>query len=46
MKKELKNCVNFDPSIHEFWLYDVKFNWKDYNGTQYSCYLKNTYFVK
>ena len=42
-KKDIKNCVNFDPSIDEFWLYDFKFNWKDYNGTQHSCYLKNTY---
>ena len=29
MKKNLKNYVNFDPSIDEFWLYDFKFNWKD-----------------
>ena len=26
MKKELKKCVNFHPSINEFWLYDFKFN--------------------
>ena len=25
-KKDLKICVNFDPSIDEFWLYDFKFN--------------------
>ena len=44
IKKDLKNCINFYPSIDEFWLYDFKFNWMDYNGTQHSCDLKNTHF--
>ena len=44
IKKDLKNCINFNPSIDEFCLHDFKFNWMDYNGTQHSCYLKNTYF--
>ena len=44
MKKDLENCVNFDPSVDEFCLYDFQFNWRNLNGTQHSCYLKNTYF--
>ena len=44
MKKYLQKCVNFDPSVNDFWLYDFQFNWKDLNGTKHSFYLKNTYF--
>ena len=29
MKEDLKNCVIFDESIDEFWLYHFKYSWKD-----------------
>ena len=40
MKKDLKECINFDPSIDNFWNYDFKFNWQDYEENQHYCYLK------
>ena len=44
MKKDLEKCLNFDASVDQFCLYDFQFNWRDLNGTQHSCYLKNIYF--
>ena len=39
MKKIFKN-----PSIGTFWNYHFKFNFRDYEGNQQSCYLKDYYF--
>lgn len=44
MKEDLKRCVNFDPSINNSWNYDFKFNWRDSEGTKYTCYLKDNLF--
>ena len=30
IKKDLKRCIQFDPSIDNFWLYHFKTNWYDY----------------
>ena len=45
IKKDLKRCIQFDPSIDNFWLYHFKTNWYDYKEKR-SCYLKESIFCK
>ena len=33
-----------DLRIDEFWDYDFKFTWQDYEGQEHECLLKDTYF--
>ena len=44
MKKDLKKCIDFDPSTGTFWNNPFKFNFRDYEGNPRSCYLKDYYF--
>ena len=41
MKKDIKRCIQFDPSIDNFWLYHFKINCYGYEGKR-SCYLKES----
>ena len=45
MKKDIKRCIQFDPSIDNFQLYHFKINWYDYKAKQ-SCCLKESIFCK
>lgn len=45
MKKDIKKCIQFDPSIDNFQLYHFKINWYDYKAKQ-SCCLKESIFCK
>ena len=44
MKNDLKKCIQFDPSIGNFWNYHFKYIFRNNEGNKRFCYLKDCYF--
>ena len=44
MKNDLKKCIQFDPSIGNFWNYHFKYTFQNNEGNKQFCYLKDCYF--
>ena len=44
-KKDLAEIIKFDPTVDNFWDHDFKFKWRDYEGNEHECLVKNTDFL-